>query len=403
MKVSQKTKRVVLTLHNASLGAATGWGAPSFGQQVPAETASFFYERVNSLHREINAGFSAATPSVQGWSLKKRVDNLFLLWAKRLVTPRLLQTLWAFRVSLLLNGLAVDEWQKLSGQAEELLAPKDYQRLTDGSGMAVTLVHPKTARQKVEETLLWYRMRKQSHAQFFSFLWALVQTGQELLHSGRLDYLVLPIIDKFFLSSRRDQDLAYLPHFVQLTGHINYAPLFLLIDDTSRGSQPSLQLAIERWRENFDFQGLGIFGGDRNAKFSPLETILASCDAINLFALRPLSQVHNPIPLEILLSQRPEDFLTPTGYDSSWKDNLPFLYHGTQVAPFAGEVKQPEQFYPALFTSAGPMAFGTYYRCRLRQLGLDKLGFSSNPSRKGAADSPLDVLWSNYAQLANLL
>jgi len=346
---------------------------------------------------------SAASPSFREHSLKERANKLFLLWAERLVVPRLLQTLWTFRVSLLVNGSAMDDWVKLCSQTEDLLTTEDHQRLAGGRGLAITFVQPRTARQKVEETLLWYRMRKESHILFFSFLWALMETGQELLHSDRLDYFVLPIIDKFFISSRRDQDLAYLPLFVLQAGSISHNPLFLLFDDTSRTSHPSLQLAFERWRANHDFLGLDIFGGDNNSKSSPLETILANCNAINLFALRPFSQVHNPVPLDILLAQRPEDFLTPAGYDSSWKDNLPFLYHGTQVAPFAGEVKQPEKYYPALLTSAGPMAFGTYYRYRLRRLGLKKLGFAAEYSKTDAGDSPLDMLWRKYAQLANLL
>jgi hypothetical protein len=230
-----------------------------------------------------------------------------------------------------------------------------------------------------------------------------MEAGQELLHNDRLEYFVLPIIDKFFISSQRDQDLAYLPLFVQQAGCIGGTPLFLLIDDTSRSSHPSLQLAIERWRENHDFLGLGIFGGESKAESSPMETILANCDAINLFALRPFSQVHNPISLDSLLARRPADFLTPLRYDSSWKDNLPFLYHGTQVAPLAGEETQPEKYYPALLTSAGPVAFGTYYRSRLRRLGMAKLGFSDTRSRTDATDSPLDMLWRRYARLANLL
>ena len=113
--------------------------------------------------------------------------------------------------------------------------------------------------------------------------------------------------------------------------------------------------------------------------------------------------MHNPLSLDTLLAKRPQSFLSPAEYDSSWKDNLPFLYHGTQVAPFAGASKRAEQFSPALTTSAGPMAFGIYYRHRLRQLALERLGFAREKSRADDSPSSLHHLWREYAQLANLL
>ena len=113
--------------------------------------------------------------------------------------------------------------------------------------------------------------------------------------------------------------------------------------------------------------------------------------------------MHNPLSLNTLLATRSQSFLSPAEYDSSWKDNLPFLYHGTQVAPFAGASKQAEQFSPALTTSAGPMAFGIYYRHRLRQLALERLGFTREKSRADNSHSSLHHLWREYAQLTNLL
>jgi hypothetical protein len=251
--------------------------------------------------------------------------------------------------------------------------------------------------------LLWYQEKKAGHARLLSWLWALIEAGEEWLRSERLESLVLPIIDKIFISSQRDQDLAYLPLFVQLVSRMDRAPLFLLIDDTTRTAHPSLQLAIDRWRQQFGFRGLGVYDSQADSEEEPLETILASSSRVNLFALRPLTQVHNPLSLDTLLSKRPQSFLSPAEYDSSWKDNLPFLYHGTQVAPFAGASKRADQFSPTLTTSAGPMAFGTYYRHRLRQLALERLGFTKEKSRADDSNSSLYLLWREYAQLANLL
>ena len=405
-EVSQRTKRVVLTLHNASLGASSGWGIPSFVQQVSTEIAATFFARVNSLRRNIAASLSAPhrlSPRSNLFGLQQQVDNLLLLWGKRLIRPRLLQNIWALQVSLILNDLPLEECEPVFSEAMELLEHADHQRLTRGKGFAITFLPPTTARQQVHETLLWYQEKKVGHARLLSWLWALIETAEEWLRSERLDSLVLPMIDKVFISSQRDQDLAYLPLFVQLVSRMDSAPLFLLIDDTPRAAHPSLQLAIDRWRQQCDFLGLGVYDSQTDFEEKPLETILARSSRINLFALRPLTQVHNPLSLNTLLATRPQSFLNPTEYDSSWKDNLPFLYHGTQVAPFAGVSKQAEKFSPTLITSAGPMAFGTYYRYRLRQLALQRLGFAREKSRTDDSHSPLHHLWRKYAQLANLL
>jgi len=406
LEVSRRTKRVVITLHNVSLGAATGWGAPSLSHQIPAESAVQFSQVVRSLRRDFIVELSnrgRSSPFPLGHSLKEQAEHLFRLWVKRLVRPQILQNLWNLRVSLLLNGLPIDEWKQLIGQAQEILQSGDHQRLTEGKGLAITFVPPAAARRQLNQTLSWYRKKKKNHSEKLSLLWALIRTGQEWLSSSRLEYLVLPMVDKFFISSKRDQDLDYLPSLLKLIHRFDHTPLFLFIDDTSRASQPSLQLAIDRWRETYPFLGLGVFAGKRDSSSSHFETILDNSSKIHLFALRPLTQVHNPIALNFLLAQRPLEFLSPKHYDSSWKDNLPFLYEGTQVAPFSGGVEQPERFSSFLTTSAGSMFFGTYYRFKLRQLALKHLGFLEEKSQINPAHSQLEALWSEYSDLANLL
>ena len=405
-EVSQRTKRAVLTLHNASLGASSGWGVPSLVQQVPGEVAATFYTRVNSLRQNFAASCSAPHRSSPRSNLhypQQQIDNLFLLWGKRLVRPRLIENIWALRVSLILNDLPLEECEQVFSEVMELLEDADHQRLTWGKGLAITFVPPTTARQQVYETLRWYQEKRAGHARLLNWLWALIEVGEEWLRSERLESLVLPIIDKIFISSQRDQDLGYLPLFIQLVSRMDRSPLFLLIDDTPRAAHPSLQLAIDRWRQQFGFLGLGVYDSQADSEEEPLKAILARSSQVNLFALRPLTQVHNPLSLDTLLARRPQSFLSPLEYDSSWKDNLPFLYQGTQVAPFAGAVKRTEQFSPSLITSAGPMAFGIYYRHRLRQLALERLGFAREKSRGDDRYSALHNLWREYAQLANLL
>ena len=406
LEVSRRTKRVVITLHNVSLGAATGWGAPSLSHQIPAESAVQFSQVVRSLRRDFIVELSnrgRSSPFPLGHSLKEQAEHLFLLWGKRLVRPQILQNLWNLRVSLLLNGLPLDEWKQLIGQALEILQSGDHQRLTEGKGLAITFIPPTAARRQLNQTLSWYRNKKKNHSEKLSLLWALIRTGQEWLSSNQLEYLVLPMVDKFFISSKRDQDLDYLPSLLKLIHQFEHTPLFLFIDDTSRASQPSLQLAIDRWRESYPFLGLGVFAGKRDSTPSNLETILDNSSKINLFALRPLTQVHNPLALDFLLTQRPLEFLSPKHYDSSWKDNLPFLYEGTQVAPFSGGVEESQRFPPFLATSAGSMFFGTYYRFKLRQLALKHLGVSEVEIATNRRLYPLESLWLEYAELVNML
>ena len=398
-EVSRRTKRVVLTLHNASLGAATGWGIPSFSQQIPDDTYAAFVERVNRLRRESTAklGYSSQSPSTwESQSIRGLVDGLFKLWTKRLVRPLLLRDLWALRVSLLLNDLPLEEWQQSLTQAEKMLGPDDHHCLTRGKGLAIALEPPAVSRQRLTQTMSWQLDKKRSHASLMTLLWGLIAAGEDWLHAERFPHLVLPIVDKFFISSKREQDLDYLPLFVELASANGRSPLFLLIDDTSRTKRPSLQLAMGCWRRQHPFLGLGVFARESDHMTSPIERILAWSSQINLFALRPMTQVHNPVSFHTLLAQRPDSFLSSEQYDSSWKDNLPFLYHGTQIAPLAGPMNLANGFSPALTTSAGPVAFGVYYRCRLRQLALKRLGID------GAAKGHTDLLWREYAPLANL-
>ncbi len=406
-EVSRRTKRVVLLLHNASLGAATGWGIPSFVQQVSDAASAAFVERVNDLRHGFAVKLSQPCQSnlvCHSDSLQARLDSLLLLWGKRLVRPRLLQDLWALRVSLFLNDSPTEEWHQFCGQAEELLDAEDHRYITQGECLTIAFEPPEVARQRLGQTLFWYLARKRRHPSLMRLLWGLIVAGEEWLQVEKFPHLVLPIIDKFFISSLRDQDTEYLPLFVELASFNGRAPLFLLVDDTSRAENASLKLAMERWRRQHPFLGLGAFGSDNGDYKAPhLESILANSSQCSLFALRPMTQVHNPVSFDTLLAQRPSNFLTSEQYDSSWKDNLPFLYHGTQVAPLTGSVNLTSQFPPALITSAGPLAFGIYYRHRLRQLTLKRLGVSRAEKRPNRRPCPLESLWHEYSELANLL
>lgn len=391
-EVSLRTKRVVLTLHNAALGAASGWGMPSLPQQVPEDGAPALAGEVLSRRRHLDR-----------YLPRTSLCRLFSLWTHRLVRPRLLRELWDLRASLRLNDLPLGEWESRVGAAGELLEELERRLLLQGEDYSISFCSPEEAGKRVDRTLSWYREKKRAHESFFTLLLSLVQTGSAWLSSGRLSYLVVPVIDKFFISSRRDQDLDYLPLFVDTLCDPGAQPLFLFFDDTSRAEHPSLQLAMDRWRRRQPFMGLGVFSSEGVPGESLLDTILARASRVCLFALRP-SRVHNPVPFAGLLAGKPRSFLTSEGYDSAWKDNLPFLYSGTLVEPLAGPAGEGEEFSRGVITSAGPLPFGIYHRCRLRRLALERVGFfGEEPPGGSRPGSLLERIWQEYARSANLV
>ena len=120
------------------------------------------------------------------------------------------------------------------------------------------------------------------------------------------------------------------------------------------------------------------------------------CDrqaVIRLFALRPYADTVNTRSLEQLLGELDYRFLQPENYDSSWKDNLCFLYTGTQVFPLLSIQTEAECFAGWVATESGRYPFGYTLRRRLRQMAL------GGQEHRSCSD-PLSL---SYASWANLL
>ena len=248
----------------------------------------------------------------------------------------------------------------------------------------------------MQELIAWQQGKYAHWQQGFRRLPALIREGQKLLDSGRLKYFVLPWIDKFFISSKRDQDLEYLPRIVDWLEQNNAEPLVLLWEDTARRQGPSLQLALERLSENSSrYAGIGVFGvGTDTAPRRQAEDFICDRQAvIRLFALRPYADTVNTRSLEQLLGELDYRFLQPENYDSSWKDNLCFLYTGTQVFPLLSIQTEAECFAGWVATESGRYPFGYTLRQRLRQMAL------GGQEHRSCSD-PLSL---SYASWANLL
>ena len=91
-------------------------------------------------------------------------------------------------------------------------------------------------------------------------LFALANQGQRMIDSGKISSLVLPWIDKFFISSRRQADSIYLERLFRFVSDNIKKPLILFWDDTSHREAPSLGIALEDMAgRGLPFRGIGSF------------------------------------------------------------------------------------------------------------------------------------------------
>jgi hypothetical protein len=117
--------------------------------------------------------------------------------------------------------------------------------------------------------------------------------------------------------------------------------------------------------------------------------ILEEHERTRVFVLRPLNDSHCPVSLERILDMQGLSFFRT--YDSSWKDNLSFLYSGTRVSALLSIQGEMEDFSPWLASDGTRIPFGAYFRGRLRQA----IGVRERHQN--------DSLSGRYAQWANLL
>jgi hypothetical protein len=211
------------------------------------------------------------------------------------------------------------------------------------------------------------------------------------MDSGRLSSFVLPWIDKFFISSLREDDLDYLPLVIYWLQRADLNPLILFWEDTSHARTPSFKLALRRFsRRGLPYRGIGIYDEDESKRSEAETLICKEHETVRLFALRPFTDAHLPRSLDHLLEHMDWEFFRH--YDSSWKDNLSFLYSGTQVHPLLSVQCEAEDFSPWVITSHGKAPFGAWLRNHLmKKLGLNCRIESSNS------------IWNSYAAWANLL
>ncbi len=353
-EVSSRTGRVVLSWHNATLGAAGGWAFEDLASQFDSPALySLFVQAVFKEVAEIRKSFDISSAM-----------DLCAMRLDRLFAPKMVSA-----VDRAANGDKY-EWPGT-------LSP--HQRISTG------------------QVLEWIEKSHEKWADGLMLLFALANQGQRMLDSGKIPSLVLPWIDKFFISSRRLADLTYLERLFRFASANMRKPLILFWDDTSHSKAPSLGLALEDVAgRGLPFRGIGIFdtgvssGGLHGAgRAEATRIILNDYPQKELFALRPLNENHCPEAFRWIFKDYDMKFFL--NYDSSWKDNLAFIYAGTQVFPLLPVQTEMEAISPWIFNGRERFAFGTWFRRRLRHISLGKLERISDP------------LCLEYCSWANLL
>ena len=158
---------------------------------------------------------------------------------------------------------------------------------------------------------------------------------------------------------------------------------------------PSLGLALDDMaRAGLPFRGLGIFNtgisaGHGAERDEAVRIIAGEYPHKALFALRPINEKHCPGAFRQIFEDFDESFFV--NYDSSWKDNLAFLYAGTQVFPLLGAQAEMEAVCPWIVLEGKRYGFGAWFRRILRHVSL------------GGRTEPCGKLHLQYCSWANLL
>jgi hypothetical protein len=336
-EVGRRTGRVVLSWHNASLGAAGGWAFEGLSAQFDSPALyRFFVKEVFEQAATIRKSFDVSVAA-----------DLCAMRSERLFAPKI---------------------RAADGNKHEwpgALSP--HQRISH------------------DRVSAWIEKAHETWADGLILLFALANEGQRMLDSGKIHSFVLPWIDKFFISSRRLADITYLEGLFKLLSANVREPLILLWDDTPHGKLPSLGLALEYLTgQGMPFKGLGIFDTGASAaglhgadRAEAARIIIEDYPQKTLFALRPLNENHCPEAYRRIFKDLDMRFFL--NYDSSWKDNLVFIYTGTQVFPLLPVQTEMEAVAPWVFSGRGRHAFGAWFRRTLRHFSLGKIEGISDP------------------------
>ncbi len=240
-EVSSRTGRVVLSWHNAALGAAGGW---AFEEMAARFASPVQYGQFVGMVRE------EAARIAKSFDFSAAMD-LFDLRADRILAGKMERAVEHSRICALFVSPSKEPFpvpfgggvQMGEGKFEWPGALSPHQLFS------------------AEQMRAWIENARQDWPQGLILLFALANLGQRMLDSGQISSFVLPWIDKFFISSRRQADLFYLERLFRFVSTNIKQPLVLFWDDTAHSEAPSLGLALQ------DMGGRGLpFRGHRHIR-----------------------------------------------------------------------------------------------------------------------------------------
>lgn len=380
--VSRNTRRAVLSWHNAGLAAAGGWAFEDLAEAIPsAKLREELVRRARVREVEIRGLDRGAEAGAQ---------RLLRLRAERLAFPAARR---ALREACSLNGLD-PAWERACAEARatavEWMPEAEFEEgLLDGKHCWSGPGSP-GQRRPLRDILAWWKLERESWIGGLARLAALAVEAERLLRQGDLESFVLPWVDKFFISSTRLTDSTYLPALAQWIEDRGITPLILFWEDTIHAARPSFRLALDVMRaRGLPFRGIGIFDEEGSRRLHAFERIIESHSRVRLFALRPWEDTHHPGSFHAMVKARDFGFYRP--YDSSWKDNLGFLYVGTQVFPLLSDAGYGERLPAWVGVGGRKHPFGQFFRQGVRWRSLGQMGRDSK-----------DRLSARYARWANL-
>ncbi|MFZ2447667.1 MAG: hypothetical protein WAW37_15025 [Syntrophobacteraceae bacterium] len=388
-RVSADTGRVVLSWHNASLAAAGGWGFEDFSTRFASPR----------LYREFARSVWQAADEIRENFDGDAVSGLFEMRARRIFAPKAAQALEHARSLRELGPDFKARWREMSRKAAPLLDPYQIEAIESGGKTEWSGALAPHQQVSLDRVLAWCGHAKDSNnsenskktwAEGLALYFALAVRGREALDSGAASSFVLPWIDKFFISSKRRADQGYIEGLFRLVSSHIEAPLALFWEDTAHARLPSFGLALEELAgRGLPFRGIGIFDPQGSKRSDAAEIIRREYPKNLLFALRPVSDSHFAGTFRRIFDPPAPGFLRD--YDSSWKDNLVFIYAGTRVFPLLSAQTEMESVSPWVSDGRARHPFGAWFRQRLRGRVL------------GARGGPPDPLAQTFSAWANLL
>ena len=367
-QVSKYTHRPVLTLHNATLAAPSGWGIPSFKYQLKKEYKNWLLEVIDKW-MQIRQ------------SQEEKVKIIVDTWLKRMIKERIASKLYQLNANLELTDSDKKPYLKAVSACSQILSLEDL-NVFEKNKFAHVFIPNEILIEDIFSLAAKYLSEIAHMKELFFLLAAIVSVSKRYLEKGKIKACVIPVIDKFIRSSYGGRDIFYAQMFFEFIKFFDDKTIFLFFDETTHPKGPTLKEAIEALNKTIGVKGLGVYG--QKGK----DIIKEIIEIYPHYSIFVLSTHHNnsiPKAFNKLIMDYNTDYLNWRGYHPGWRDGLSFLFEGTKV-DFLTE-KEPEN--EIILTNKGPTKLGVYFRKRLKEYaGINDIQ---------------DPFWTFYSLLANLI